>query len=79
MCAELVINLYINNNESYCEAQAMIGKGWPSRRKATKPKPLPRAYIKVGCHLPTTHQTFNFYFAFMACRVRGKGKVVRDH
>ena len=60
MCAELVINLYINNNESYCEAQAMIGKGWPSRRKAAKPKPLPKAYIKVGCHLPTTHQTFNF-------------------
>ena len=30
----------------------MIGKGWPSRRKAAKPKPLPRAYIKVGCHHP---------------------------
>ena len=23
--------------------------------KALKLKPLPRAYIKVGCHLPTTH------------------------
>ena len=39
-----------------CEAQARIGKGWPSRRKASKLKPLPRAYIKVGCHPPTTTQ-----------------------
>ena len=40
-----------------CEAQARIGKGWPSRRKASKLKPLPRAYIKVGCHPPTTTTT----------------------
>ena len=37
------------------KGQARIGKGWQSRRKASKPKPLPRAYTKVGCHLPTTH------------------------
>ena len=40
-----------------CEAQARIGTGWPSRQKASKLKPLPRAYIKVGCHLPTTTTT----------------------
>ena len=40
-----------------CEAQARvrqgsarIGKEWPLRRKALKLEPLPRAYIKVGCH-----------------------------
>ena len=38
------------------KSQAMIGEGWPSRRKASKLKPLPRAYIKVGCHPPTHHQ-----------------------
>ena len=27
---------------------------WQSRRKASKLKPLPRAYIKVGCHPPPT-------------------------
>ena len=27
-----------------------MGKGWPLRRKASKLKPLPRAYTKVGCH-----------------------------
>ena len=32
------------------KGQARMGKGWPLRRKASKPKPLPRAYIKVGCH-----------------------------
>ena len=43
------------------KGQARIGKGWQSRRKASKLKPLPRAYIKVGCHHPppppttTTH------------------------
>ena len=48
---------------SNCEAQARIGKG---RRKASKLKALPRAYIKVGCHTPTTTTTttishkFNF-------------------
>ena len=35
-----------------CEAQARVrqarmGKGWPLRQKASKLKPLPRAYIKV--------------------------------
>ena len=30
-----------------------IGKEWQSRRKASKLKPLPRAYTKVGCHPPT--------------------------
>ena len=33
------------------ERQGMVkGERW----KALKPKPLPRAYIKIGCHLPTT-------------------------
>ena len=36
------------------KGQARIDKGWQLRRKASKLKPLPRAYIKVGCHLPTT-------------------------
>ena len=45
-----------------CEAQARVGKGWLSRQKALKLEALPRAYIKVGCHLPTntTHRMFNF-------------------
>ena len=30
------------------EGQARIGKGWPLRGKASKLKPEPRAYIKVG-------------------------------
>ena len=34
------------------KGQARMGKGWPLRQKASKLKPLPRAYIKVGCHLP---------------------------
>ena len=41
--------------ENFCEAQARVrqgsardGQGWPLRRKASKLKPLPRAYIKVG-------------------------------
>ena len=37
---------------NYCEAQARVRQG--------SAKPLPRAYIKVGCHPPpTTTQTFN--------------------
>ena len=58
-----IFHLYMFENEKkYCEAQARIGKGWPSRRKALKLKALPRAYTKFGCHPPpaTTHQTFNF-------------------
>ena len=46
------------------KGQARIGKGWQSRRKASKLKPLPRAYTKVGCHHHHHHhpptQTFNF-------------------
>ena len=45
------------------KGQARIGKGWPLRWKALTLEPLPRAYTKVGCHLPTTHpptRTFNF-------------------
>ena len=42
-----------------CEAQARVRQGsardGPLRRKALKLKPLPRAYIKVGCHPPTHH------------------------
>ena len=34
------------------KGQARIGKGWPLRWKASKLKPLPRAYTKVGCHHP---------------------------
>ena len=48
---------------SFCEAQARVrqekarkGK-YGKRKKALKPKPLPRAYIKVGCHPPTTTTT----------------------
>ena len=36
------------------EGQARIGKGWQSRQKASKLKPEPRAYIKVGIDMPTT-------------------------
>ena len=32
------------------KGQARMGKGWPISWKASKLKPLPRAYIKVGCH-----------------------------
>ena len=39
------------------KGQVRIGKGWPFRRKASKLKPLPRAYIKVGCHPPPTTTT----------------------
>ena len=53
---------YFNLHICYCEAQARVrqgsarnGKEWQSRRKASKLKPLPRAYIKVGCHPPTHH------------------------
>ena len=38
------------------EGQARIDKGWPVRRKASMLKPEPRAYTKVGCHLPTTRK-----------------------
>ena len=31
---------------------AVTGKGWQSRRKASKLKPEHRAYTKVGCHHP---------------------------
>ena len=34
------------------KGQARIGKGWLSRWKASKLKPEPRAYTKVGCHPP---------------------------
>ena len=40
------------------KGQARIVKGWQSRQKALKPKPLPRAYTKVGCH--HHHPKFNF-------------------
>ena len=35
------------------------GKDWQgsARQKALKLKPLPRAYIKVGCHLPPTRKS----------------------
>ena len=39
--------------KEYCEAQARVrqgqGRDGPVRQKALKLKPLPRAYIKVGC------------------------------
>ena len=40
------------------EAQARVrqGKARYGHYKALKLKPLPRAYTKVGCHPPTTHQ-----------------------
>ena len=45
------------SDDDFCEAQARVRQGrardgqwWPVRRKALKLKPLPRAYIKVGCH-----------------------------
>ena len=36
------------------KGQARMSKGWPARRKASKLKPLPRAYIKVGRHPPNS-------------------------
>ena len=53
---EIAMQLLCFQWSVYCEAQARIGKGWPLRRKASKLKALPRAYIKVGCHPPTHHQ-----------------------
>ena len=55
---------------SYCEAQARIGKGWPSRQKASKLKALPRAYIKVGCHPPTTKSLILLNLWPGSCQVR---------
>ena len=46
-----------------------MGKCWPLRRKALKLKPLPRAYIKVGCHHhPPTHQHPKFNFTQLMAR-----------
>ena len=41
----------------FCEAQARVRQGWArdgpqGERPPSKLKPLPRAYIKVGCHPP---------------------------
>ena len=64
------------------KGQARIGKGWQSRRKASKLEPLPRAYTKFGCptFLPTTTTTTtrksnisNVY------GWNGSGKVGRDN
>ena len=63
------------------KGQARIGKGWPSGRKASKLKPLRRAYTKVGCHPPppTTHK-FNLTQLMARCRGDeaggGKGRCV---
>ena len=53
--------MWVHVYSDFCEAQARVrqgrarkGKGWPLRQKASKLKPLPRAYTKVGCHPPTT-------------------------
>ena len=49
--------MWVHVYSDFCEAQARVrqgrarkGKGWPVRQKASKLKPLPRAYTKVGCH-----------------------------
>ena len=57
---ELAVKQIVNLRRG--KGQARTDKGWPLRRKALKLKtlPRPRAYIKVGFHLPTTHQKFNF-------------------
>ena len=67
------------------KGQARIDKGWQSRQKASKLKPLPRAYTKVGCHPPpttttTTHRKSQ-YSSLMAWwwpgeAGRGKGRCV---
>ena len=53
-----MINIHLFLNDEYGgrllllwssgEGQARIGKGWPLRWKASKLKPEPRAYTKVG-------------------------------
>ena len=55
-----IFSIYVHYIVYFCEAQARVrqgsarnGKEWQSRRKASKLKPLPRAYTKVGCHPPT--------------------------
>ena len=50
VCWTLAVAEPKTSARKYCEAQARIGKGWQSRRKASKLKPSPRAYTKVGCH-----------------------------
>ena len=70
------------------QGSARIGKGWPGKGQARIGKDwqgmahkakglkasLPRAYIKVGCHLPPpTHPPERLIFTmFMASRVRGR-------
>ena len=41
-------------NLNFCEAQARVRQGSARIGKALKLKPLPRAYIKVSCHLRVT-------------------------
>ena len=50
------------------KGQARIDKGLPLRRKALKVKPLPRAYIKVGCYNPPTTTTNKFNFTQLMAR-----------
>ena len=58
---KIMIKIYLTKLWSSGKGQARIGKGWQSRWKASKLKPLPRAYTKVGCHHPPppTHPKFN--------------------
>ena len=49
-CTSVLYFIYFIFLWSSGKGQARIGKGWQSRWKASKLKPLPRAYIKVGCH-----------------------------
>ena len=55
-------NWGVLENSGYCEAQARIGKGWPSRRKTLKLKHLPRAYIKVVCALSNDTKCMTHFF-----------------
>ena len=65
--------------ENNCEAQARVRQGkarkgkYGERWTTLKPKPLPRAYIKVGCHPPpppppTTTTTHKFNFTQLMAR-----------
>ena len=44
------------------KGQARKGKGWLLRRKASKLKPLPRAYIKVVCALSNDTKCMTHFF-----------------
>ena len=82
------VDAYCEAQARVRQGSARIGKGWPGKGQARIGKDwqgmahkakglkasLPRAYIKVGCHLPPpTHPPERLIFTmFMASRVRGR-------